>query len=136
LSEIIERQSGAGGKHKQCDGVVNFLNLRFDLTPQKYLSMIVNEIDNIPPHSVPVIIKEISTELEDEHDILDQDDNSSSLSSSEDESNESESPFKEQVGEEDESEEESVNLISRNRMANRRKQMNALEMEECPSEEN
>ena len=98
--------------------------------------MIVNEIDNIPPHSVPVIIKEISTELEDEHDILDQDDNSSSLSSSEDESNESESPFKEQVGEEDESEEESVNLISRNRMANRRKQMNALEMEECPSEEN
>jgi len=39
-----------------------------DLTPQKYLSMIVCEIDNIPPHSVPVVIREIMNEQENEKD--------------------------------------------------------------------
>ena len=35
------------------------VNLRYDLTPQKYLSMIVCDMGNIPPHSVPVVIQEI-----------------------------------------------------------------------------
>lgn len=36
-----------------------FLSLQLDLTQQKYLGMIVCEIGNIPPHSVPVVIREI-----------------------------------------------------------------------------
>ena len=51
-----------------------------DLTPQKYLSMIVCEIDNIPPHSVPVVIREIMNEQENDKDVLE-----SESSSSEDE---------------------------------------------------
>lgn len=38
---------------------MQLINLRYDLTPCKYLSMIVCEIGNIPPHSVPVVIREI-----------------------------------------------------------------------------
>jgi len=36
------------------------------LTPLKYLSIIVCDIGNIPPHSVPVVIREIVTDYEDE----------------------------------------------------------------------
>ena len=42
--------------------------LRYDLTPSNYLSMIVCEIGNIPPHSVPVVIKEIMMDTENEDD--------------------------------------------------------------------
>ena len=46
---------------------IEILNLKYDLTPQKYLSMIVCEIGNIPPHSVPVVIREIMRDYEDDH---------------------------------------------------------------------
>ena len=39
---------------------MKFFNLKYDLTDQKYISMIICEIGNIPPHSVPVVIKEIT----------------------------------------------------------------------------
>ena len=63
LEEIIQQQSGQ--KAKKDVSEVQFLNLKLDLTPQKYLSMIVCEIGNIPPHSVPVVIREIMAEQED-----------------------------------------------------------------------
>ena len=47
---------------------VLFASLQMDLTPLKFLSMIVSEIGNIPPHSVPVVIKEIVTEGGSEND--------------------------------------------------------------------
>ena len=46
------------------------INLRYDLTPLKYLSIIVCEIGAIPPHSVPVVISEIMNELENNDDVL------------------------------------------------------------------
>ena len=93
--------------------------------------MIVNEIDNIPPHSVPVIIKEITYEQENKHDILDIE-KSSSISESSD-SEDSESPFKEIVGEEEGSDEDDFKVVkSRNRMANRR---NHVEMEMVSEED-
>lgn len=42
------------------------LALMYDLTPSNYLSMIVCEIGNIPPHSVPVVIREIMMDTEEE----------------------------------------------------------------------
>jgi translation initiation factor eIF-2B subunit delta len=56
LKDIMEKKEGAN---------VEIVNLLYDLTLQKYLSMIVTELGNIPPHSVPVVIREICSELED-----------------------------------------------------------------------
>ena len=56
------------------------------MTPLKYLSIIVCEIGNVPPHSVPVVIREIMNDLDyDLIDVLDTD--SESDASSEEESN-------------------------------------------------
>jgi hypothetical protein len=63
---------------------MQLINLRYDLTPQKYLSMIVCEIGNIPPHSVPVVIREIM-DYEDE--------SSEGELFSDEESSEDEEPF-------------------------------------------
>jgi hypothetical protein len=56
---------------------VEILNLKYDLTPQKYISMIVCEIGNIPPHSVPIVIKELKNDQEiemfDKDDIVSED---------------------------------------------------------------
>lgn len=68
LEELIQK------KKPGQEGQLNFFNLKMDLTPQKYLSMIVCEIGNIPSHSVPVVIKELSNEFEKE----DEDDEESS----------------------------------------------------------
>ena len=57
---------GLGDKSPQ------FLNLKYDLTPQKYLSMIVCEIGNIPPHSVPVVIREIMHDIENDEEYDDE----------------------------------------------------------------
>lgn len=45
---------------------MQLLNLKYDLTSQKYMSMIVCEIGNIPPHSVPVVIREIMNDKDDD----------------------------------------------------------------------
>lgn len=45
---------------------MELVNLRYDLTPHHYLSMIVCEFGNIPPHSVPNVIKEMAKQLDDE----------------------------------------------------------------------
>jgi hypothetical protein len=66
---------------------VQFLNLKLDLTPQKYLSMIVCEIGNIPPHSVPVVIREIMAEQEDNKGFDDSSEESESIESIENSSN-------------------------------------------------
>ena len=63
------------------------LNLKLDLTPQKYLSMIVCEIGNIPPHSVPVVIREIMAEQEDNKGFDDSSEESESIESMENSSN-------------------------------------------------
>ncbi len=42
------------------------LNLKNDLTPHKYINMIVCEIGKIPAVSVPVVIREMEKELEGE----------------------------------------------------------------------
>jgi translation initiation factor 2B subunit (eIF-2B alpha/beta/delta family) len=39
---------------------MELINLRYDLTPCKFLSMVICELGNIPPHSVPVVIKEMA----------------------------------------------------------------------------
>ena len=54
------------------------INLRYDLTPLKYLSIIVCEIGAIPPHSIPVVITEIMNEQDNEDDEIFDDDESSS----------------------------------------------------------
>ena len=46
---------------------MEFINLKYDLTPSKYISMVVNEIDKIAAHSVPVIISEIIFSSQNEH---------------------------------------------------------------------
>lgn len=53
-------------KRPKSQAEIEILNLKYDLTPQKYLSMIVCEIGNIPPHSVPVVIREIMHDYEDD----------------------------------------------------------------------
>lgn len=63
LQTILERNSG---KKAVTASVVSFLDLKYDLTPLKYLSIIVCEIGNIPPHSVPVVIREIVNDYEDD----------------------------------------------------------------------
>ena len=62
-----------------------FLSLQLDLTQQKYLGMIVCEIGNIPPHSVPVVIREIMRDLEDDKDLDDSEGESSSIEESDEE---------------------------------------------------
>jgi len=47
---------------------VELLNLRYDLTHQRFINMIVTEIGIIPPHSVPVVIREMRNESDDEED--------------------------------------------------------------------
>lgn len=37
---------------------LKLLNIRFDLTPMKYVSLVVTEVGHIPPTSVPVLIRE------------------------------------------------------------------------------
>ena len=63
LSEVLSEQEGK----KDDKPKVELLNLRFDLTPQKYLNLIVTEIGYIPPHSVPVVIREMRNDYEDEN---------------------------------------------------------------------
>ena len=68
------------------DNEVQFSQLNYDLTPLKYLSIIVCEIGNVPPHSVPVVIREIMNDLDYEViDVLDTD--SESEAESDEESN-------------------------------------------------
>lgn len=42
---------------------LKILNLLYDLTPARYVSMVVTEIGLIPPTSVPVVIREYRKEL-------------------------------------------------------------------------
>lgn len=37
---------------------LNLLNLRYDLTPMKYVTLVITEVGMIPPTSVPVLIRE------------------------------------------------------------------------------
>ena len=60
---------------------MELINLRYDLTPHHYLSMIVCEFGNIPPHSVPNVIKEMAKQLEDEDDSFDESSDESQKSS-------------------------------------------------------
>jgi translation initiation factor eIF-2B subunit delta len=80
---------------------VQLINLRYDLTPLKYLSMIVCEIGNIPPHSVPVVIREIM-DYEDQHS------DEELLSDDEDESSDNLSSEMKEQDEQDEEDEEPV----------------------------
>lgn len=76
---------------------MELLNLKYDLTPQKYLSMIVCEIGNIPPHSVPVVIREIMHDIGDDDDVLEEE-----SSSGEDENDEEEEDDEEMQEQDDE----------------------------------
>lgn len=67
LDAILAAKSKKGIKNSNV-----VINIKYDLSPQKYLSMIVCEIGNIPPHSVPVVIREIINDEEDT-DILNDD---------------------------------------------------------------
>ena len=58
-NSILESKKQKGGKGPS-PSEMELINLRYDLTPQKFLSMIVCELGNIPPHSVPVVIKEMA----------------------------------------------------------------------------
>ena len=62
---MIANQENKNKKSKKDKSVDFFFSLKFDLTPQKFLSMIVCEIGNIPPHSVPVVIREFMQDNED-----------------------------------------------------------------------
>lgn len=61
LDQILEKNQQIE-KTNSDEAKVQFLHLKLDLTPQKYLSMIISEIGNIPPHSVPVVIRELMRE--------------------------------------------------------------------------
>ena len=61
LDAILKKNSN---KKAATQSIVSFLDLKYDLTPLKYLSIIVCEIGNIPPHSVPVVIREIMNDYE------------------------------------------------------------------------
>ena len=93
---------------------LNIFNLKMDLTPQKYLGMIVCEIGNIPSHSVPVVIKELQSEFEQEEKHED--------SSEEDSDNE------EPEDDEDDNPFEHIQKQLNSRMMDRKRQLN-LEME-------
>lgn len=98
---------------------VQFFNLMLDLTPYQYLSMIVCEVGNIPPHSVPVVIKEITLEFDDKEHVDDPDSDFDIVSSEEEMDDDEASPtaLKKQ-------------LESSNRMSKRMQQVKGLEMEE------
>jgi len=66
LDAILANKNKGGIKNSQV-----VINIKYDLSPQKYLSMIVCEIGNIPPHSVPVVIREIINDEEDTDILLD-----------------------------------------------------------------
>jgi translation initiation factor eIF-2B subunit delta len=40
------------------------LNLKYDLTPHEYITMIICEHGKVPAISVPVVIRELTKELE------------------------------------------------------------------------
>lgn len=96
---------------------LNIFNLKMDLTPQKYLGMIVCEIGNIPSHSVPVVIKEMQSEFEQEQ-------------KDEDSSEEEDQSEKDEIDEEEEEKNpfEHIQQKQNSRMMDRRRQLN-LEME-------
>lgn len=59
---------------------MELINLRYDLTPHHYLSMVVCEFGNIPPHSVPNVIKEMA-KLNDDDDEFDESSDEDSMKS-------------------------------------------------------
>ena len=63
IESMLESERKNKGKNQL---PIDLLHIKYDLTPQKYLSMIVCEIGNIPPHSIPVVIREILSNENDE----------------------------------------------------------------------
>jgi translation initiation factor eIF-2B subunit delta len=60
-SELVrsEGPEGVGVLDKWSDiPSLKLLNLRYDLTPMKYVSLVITESGLIPPTSVPVLIRE------------------------------------------------------------------------------
>ena len=43
-------------------GSLKLLNVRYDVTPMKYISMAITEVGMLPPTSVPVVIREYHAE--------------------------------------------------------------------------
>ncbi|KAG5177393.1 putative translation initiation factor eIF-2B subunit delta [Tribonema minus] len=56
-AEIVPQEGGGGGGG---GGGAHALNLRYDLTPMKYVSLVVTEVGIIPPTSVPVLLREMN----------------------------------------------------------------------------
>ena len=50
------------GKNKE--ETVNFLNMKYDLTPSNYINMIICELGYLPTTSVPVVIREFGKNFE------------------------------------------------------------------------
>ena len=65
-SDSVLEQKKRKGKKGAAPTQMELINLRYDLTPHHYLSMIVCEFGNIPPHSVPNVIKEMAKQLDDD----------------------------------------------------------------------
>jgi translation initiation factor 2B subunit (eIF-2B alpha/beta/delta family) len=63
---------GAGGSHQSpflTEGMqtahspLKLLHLLYDLTPAHYISMVISEVGQLPPTSVPVVIREYRVDL-------------------------------------------------------------------------
>jgi translation initiation factor eIF-2B subunit delta len=50
--------------HQRSSHKPKFLNIRYDLTPIKYVSLVITEVGMIPPTSVPVLLRERERERE------------------------------------------------------------------------
>lgn len=123
LPEMIKKQ-------KDNDKQDFFFSLKYDLTPQKFLSMIVCEIGNIPPHSVPVVIREFMMDNEDG--LQNQNDNSDTNSDEEGSAGElfDTAGIEEKEGEEDSDEDPAGKQAMNDKMrriAERKKQLEDLE---------
>lgn len=105
-----------------------FVALEFDLTQQKYLSMIVCDIGNIPPHSVPVVIREIMNEQEDAIGVLDSESETSSILSEEG-SSQIFDDIEERGSQEDEIQ---TTALQQKNQRMKMMQMRNMEMEEVP----
>lgn len=100
LEQMLSKKESRGA------ATVELLNLKYDLTPQKYMSMIVCEIGNIPPHSVPVVIREIMHEIDEDDDVLEEDSSSGEEGGGYDEEDDDE--MQEQDDEESDGEDEEL----------------------------
>ena len=61
LERVEKKSNDVRDVRRNCENYVS-LNSKYDITPAKFINLIVCELGSIPPTSVPVIIREFGQE--------------------------------------------------------------------------